>query len=171
MPELTLILQKETPLLQIVYIKSRDYIRIVSSIILTTMINDMRAAIVFLCACAQNNTEKRMLYDFKQKKYYHYHLLKDSIRYSLYDYGRGSYLQGNLSQIFDTKTQSYISLKLEGNRFIGLDRQSGSHIYGNINNNLITVFDTQKNKYIHYAIFWVYLKSQNLIPHILLYAF
>lgn len=117
------------------------------------MINDMRAAIVFLCACAQNNTEKRMLYDFKQKKYYHYHLLKDSIRYSLYDYGRGSYLQGNLSQIFDTKTQSYISLKLEGNRFIGLDRQSGSHIYGNINNNLITVFDTQNNKYIHYAIF------------------
>lgn len=85
-----------------------------------------------------------MLYDFERRKYYHYNLVNDSIRYSLYDYDRGSYLQGNLSQLFDTKTQSYISVKLESNKFYAFDRRSGSYLYGNINNNFITVYDTQK---------------------------
>lgn len=117
------------------------------------MINEIRAAIVFLCTCAQNGTKKQILYDFEQKKYYHYNLLKDSFQYYLYDYERDSYLQGNLSQIYDIKTHSYILLKLEKNKFIGFERNSGSYIYGNINNNLIIVFDTQKNKYIQYTAF------------------
>lgn len=116
------------------------------------MVNEMRAAIVFLCTCVQNNSEKHMLYDFERKKYYHFNLLNDSIRYSLYDYNRGSYLQGNLSQLFDTKTQSYISIKFESNKFYAFDRRSRSYIYGNINNNSITVYDTQKNKYTQYII-------------------
>lgn len=117
------------------------------------MINEIRAAIVFLCAYAQNDTRKYVLYDFEQKKYYHYHLSKDSIRFCLYDYERESFLQGNFSQVFDTKTQSYILLKFENNRFIGFDKHSNSYIYGNISNNLIIVFDTQTNKYIQYATF------------------
>jgi len=117
------------------------------------MVNEVRAAIVFFCICVQNNTEKHMLYDFERRKYYHYNLVNDSIRYSLYDYDRGSYLQGNLSQLFDTKTQSYISVKLESNKFYAFDRRSGSYLYGNINNNFITVYDTQKSRYIHYTIF------------------
>lgn len=116
------------------------------------MTNEIRAAIVFLCTCIQDDMDKRALYDFEQRKYYHYHLIKDSIQYSLYDYERRSYVQGNMSQCFDTKSRSYIFLKFENDRFMGFDRRSGSYIYGNINGNLIMVYDTQKSRYLHYTI-------------------
>lgn len=116
------------------------------------MNDEIRRGIVLLCTCMNYNKEKKIIFDYQNKRIYHYNIQKDSIRYYLFDLERNSIIQGNSSQLFDSKSKTFYSLKIERNKFIVFESNSNTFIYGLINNNNIVVSDIKQRKQWLYSI-------------------
>lgn len=120
------------------------------------MTDELRAAIVFIAGNKDKSDNRNLytrLFDHKRTKFIAYNLQKSpNGSINMYDYDRGTYLNGIERYIYDFETKTSINMNYLGNQFTGTDMNSGECFQGSINGNSIYIYDNKCNEYYNYTI-------------------
>lgn len=92
------------------------------------------------------------VYDSNNGEYFLFSCQCSFGRISIYDYKRNNYMQGDVNQLFDYSTSSYISVQINGDSFSGYDYEKGNYFNGSINGNNIILYDYEYFCYFNYYI-------------------
>lgn len=115
------------------------------------MENYKRACVVAAIAAVFSQKDISSVYDYSMGRYHMYSTNKNGYNISVYDYTRGGYMQGNVEQLYDYVSGSYISLNFQGNTFNGYDYERGFYFNGNINGTSLSLFDYETTQYYNYS--------------------
>lgn len=118
------------------------------------MTDEKRRCLVFLYASIiRPKKSYRNVYDYQQGQYHFYRMTRrngDNIM--VFDYTRRSYMGGNLPNIYDYKSASYISFQLIKPEIRCFDYEKSSFIKGQMTASIVSILDYETGKYYKYLI-------------------
>lgn len=125
--------------------------RFINSIVMT---NEKRRCLVFLYASfIRPSKTYNNVYDYQQGQYHFYMVTrKDEKSIMVFDYSRRSYMGGNLPNIYDYKSSSFISIQQMKPDISCFDYERGSYIRGQMTASIVTLFDYETGSYYKYLI-------------------
>lgn len=110
-----------------------------------------RVCVVALIASISCHRNVSSVYDFGKGQYFMYSTNMSGSSISVYDYSREGYMQGNIDQVYDYISGSYISLQVNGQTFNGYDFERGFYFNGQIGNGVISFFDYEMSLTFNYS--------------------
>lgn len=118
------------------------------------MTDELRAAIAFIVGNKDKDNKHtyNRLFDHKRAKYIPYNIQIIQTGFYIYDYDRGTYLNGNKNYIYDFETEKNFNISYFGDCFFGLDMNNNTHFQGKISGNSIYIYDSQYDEYYNYMI-------------------
>ena len=113
------------------------------------MTADKRAVIAFIVASIVNETQSSSsIYDYSRSKYFFYQVTEITReQVALYDFERKGCLRGNLSNIYDYVSGSYINVSAHNNNINGFDYESGYYFGGYVSGKTVYLYDYEAMKY------------------------
>lgn len=109
--------------------------------------SDVRATFAAIALAHQGDRAVAGLFDHSLKKAVNITAVFDGIALSGVDIERRSRLVGKLPDFFDEVRKSYIHLAPDGDRYVGYDHKTGTHLH-------IVIKDETANLYDHSAAAW-----------------
>jgi len=114
------------------------------------MTDGKRACIAFVCGLKINALLcGNCVFDYKNNKYRYYINIGNS-NFTVYDYGRNCYLNGDLPNLFDYSSGHYITLNVKDKSFQGFDYESGHYYVGDVMEREICIYDYEQSSYYRY---------------------
>lgn len=109
--------------------------------------------VAFICAQFINNKSLyTRIFDEKKNKYIPCNLFIKENSFNAYDYGRCTYLNGTKNLIHDFDTGANIHVWYNGITFSGFEGSTKYDFNGIANNNSVSIYDSEFNRYFNYAL-------------------
>lgn len=118
------------------------------------MTDEKRRCLAYLYASIIRPTKTyRNVYDSDTGQYYFFNATrKTNQSIMVFDYSRGGYMGGNLPNIYDYNSGSYISINQIGPNIQCFDYERGHHIRGKMTASVVTLFDYETGSYHKYKV-------------------
>ena len=125
--------------------------RFINSIVMT---NEKRRCLAFLYASILRPTKNyRNVYDYQQGQYHFYRVTRrDEKSIMVFDYSRSAYMGGNLPNIFDYHSASYISFQEMKPEIKCFDYERSNYVRGQMTASIVSLFDYETGTYSRYLI-------------------
>lgn len=110
--------------------------------------------VIAAIAAQQQGRVVNHVYDYNRSMYVpvHFNSAIGSKHINMFDYGRNSYVVGNLPSIYDYGSGSYINIRINGNKFNGYDYETNYYFSGSVNGGMVNIYDYQYGKYFNFGV-------------------
>jgi hypothetical protein len=112
-----------------------------------------RRALAYIAGRIISGKDFPAVYDNQDSKYFNF-CGEVQTCLSIYDYEQKCFMNGvkggNTFSIYHSANQRYISLEVDDNHFSGLDYDSGKCFCGNLNEDMVSIYDYENgNNYVY----------------------
>lgn len=115
------------------------------------MDSDKRACLALIIGRAENQ-DFQSVYDFGAGKICLFTYSGNIGNIHVYDFQRKNIVTGSLASLYDMSTNSFTSITKNGSSFSGYDYGTSSFFSGNVNVNVVMIFDGQNSSYNTYSL-------------------
>ncbi len=121
---------------------------------LVDMTNEKRRCLAFLYASIIRPTKSyRNVYDYHQGQYHFYRVTsRNEKSIMVFDYSRGNYMGGNLPNIFDYTSATYIVFQQMKPEIKCFDYEHSSFLRGQMTASIVSLYDYETGLYYKYLI-------------------
>lgn len=118
------------------------------------MTDGKRRCLAFIAVCiVRSSLHYRNVYDHVNKRYSFFAVTRRSDNdIMVFDYDRRNYMGGELPNIYDYHSSSFVQLAINGTEIRVFDYEHGYHLNGNVSGKSINIYDYETGRYYSYYI-------------------
>ena len=112
----------------------------------------LRACIANIAARLSGQSVNSAVYDHTQSKHINVTGSVSAKSVNVYDHGRGVYVTGSATNLYDHDCGDHISLNLSGTHLSGYHHGSGDHYSGDISAHSVTIYEHESGQHHRYSV-------------------
>jgi hypothetical protein len=115
------------------------------------VIEEKRRGVAYILGRMASGLSSSILYDYASGASHHFNGIAGD-KVNVYDVTRKCFFGGSRAELYDFGTETYIKIKVAGNRFAGLDCESNCRFSGTVTSNMIRFFDEETLKHYEFSL-------------------